>query len=246
MIEEKFYTQEEGRDSSIYLGIDEKYIPFDLFKGVYFEDGLVFTDDAFFGVQFVVNVEERGVSIVTLDRNQYVIEEDIMSTDKWLKIGHALGEYTTYGTIFGGIESQPSPNDIAHKKLLERYYNGEKGFLDESSKIYDDEGLYYMWNFNSFQTKIKGESLQDRIRRHVDFVGGSDRHWTAQRFEIHTNRKLWYKFLDAIIITPEIVSGITDDPDLCFRITSISDRRYGDITFIEDDYNDFTIKLIVD
>ena len=262
MIQVKTQADPNDRDPSVYLGIDGTVIPFNFFKGVYFEDGLIFTDDAFYGVQFYVSkinpfdvedFREEGVSLVTLEPDMYVTLEDVQSTDKWMKIGHTLGEYSTM--ICGmHVDNFSTENKKAKKRILEKYYAGVTGLLSESSKVYDEEGLYYMWNFQEFKTKIEGESLRDRVCRHARFVeycSDTASIWRREnRFEMHTKKKLWQEYVK--LTTPQnTIPGMINDagevnPDNLVEVffTSIYDHGVGNnVEFVKSKRNDFIIKL---
>lgn len=249
------------RDPSVYLGIDGTVIPFDLFKGVYFEDGLLFTDDPFYGVQFIVSrrdphnpndVREEGVSLVTLEPDMHVTLEDVQSTDKWMKIGHALVEYSTM--ICGvDVDNFSIENKKAKKRILEKYYAGQTGLLSESSKVYDEEGLYYMWNFQEFNTKIEGESLLDRVHRHIQFVQYAEDSrdvWsrTRDQLEMHTKKKVFQEYAKSIIgygipISYFQHSDETDGVEDIF-FTSVYEPVAGcNVNFVPSKRNDFIIKL---
>ena len=166
MIEAKYYTEKEGRDPSIYLGIDGSEIPIELFKGIYSEDGVVYTDDPFYGIQFIVTEDEKSVLLITLNDNLYITKEDIESTDIWYKIGHALGEYSTQ---FMSIEE--SNKNSPHNILLKRYESGETGLLEYQEKKYNNKGEY-MRIYNSFDTRPNPEDsdIRGNLLRHINFV----------------------------------------------------------------------------
>lgn len=166
MIEEKYYTEKEGRDHSIYLGIDGSEIPIELFKGIYSEGGVVYTDDHFYGIQFIVTEDEKSVLLITLNDNLYITKEDIESTDIWYKIGHSLGESSTQ---FMSIEesNKNSPYNI----ILKKYQSGENGLLEYEEKKYNDKGEY-MRVYQSFDTRPNPEDsdIRGNLLRHINFV----------------------------------------------------------------------------
>jgi hypothetical protein len=169
MIKEKFYTKQEGRDPKKYLGIDGFLIPFEHFKGVYNDEGLVFTDDAMYGIQFIV--DKDGVILLTTNKDLYVTEEDLQ-TDKWHKIGQVLSEYSTHicGTINEYCTSQ---TDVSkeYQQVLDRYYSGEIGKIGVEYKDYNDKGEY-MWKSFGIDTTIEPGIVDPRdvLLKHINFA----------------------------------------------------------------------------
>ena len=129
MIEAKYYTEKEGRDPSIYLGIDGHRIPVELFKGIQSDGRTVYTDDVFSGIQISVTDDEKSVILVTLDANLYITKEDIESTDIWYKVWHAPGEYSSTGFPLEEM-TQYDFRKGHHEKLLRRYNSGQTGLME--------------------------------------------------------------------------------------------------------------------
>lgn len=238
MIIEKFNLSDTDRDSDVYLGIDQKPIPFHHFKGVYREHGMVFTDDAMEGIQFTVNIvgDVASVFIVGLDDNRYVTIEDL-ENDRWLKIGHMLGEYSTTGH-----EPRTARYDfeITHDKLVKRYQNGEQGTLEIEEKIYDQEGIYYMWFQDSFVTDIEGESSFHKMRRHINFVNSPNYVFNCSPKNIRCSKRTW----------DEIIKGLRDNgflpPDFDYELVTlniINDVRLGaELHFVETQINNLIVE----
>lgn len=126
MIELKFYTEKEGRDPNIYLGIDESPIPFALFKGMFSKKGNLYTDSGWGDVQLLVNDDEKTLLLVSDNPDAYITIEDIQSTDIWYKIGFDFPEkgYTTFMSIQDSLKNDPLT------LLLERYRYGSTLWKD--------------------------------------------------------------------------------------------------------------------
>ena len=88
MIPERYMNKEE------FLGLGDTVIPWEYFKGVDKDHGIVFTDDAFLGVQFYYSEKDNGCYIVGNDKNQYVTKEDL-ENDEWIVIRNTLTECST-------------------------------------------------------------------------------------------------------------------------------------------------------
>lgn len=202
MIKEKYYTEQEGRDPKKYLGIDGFLIPFEYFKGVHLDEGNVFTDNAMYGIQFIVDKE--GVVLATKDKDLYVTEEDLQ-TDRWHKIGFVLPEYSTH--ICGFLnEYSTSQTDVSkeYQQVLERYYSGEIGKISVDYKDYNDKGEY-MWKSFGIDTTIEPGIVDPRdvLLKHINFAYYMERHtpFELRYTEVRTNH---YNMLDlANRIVPE-------------------------------------------
>lgn len=180
MIQEKFYTEKEGRDPSIYLGIDQSPIPFEYVKGMYSDAGNIYTDNSMWGdIQFLVTEDEKSLLLISTNPDSYVTKEDLESTDQWYKIGHSLPTYETTFSSFRSI--QESLKDDPWYGLLERYHNGETGLLEYDEKKYNDKGEY-MRVHKAFDTRPREETvdIRDTLRRHVSFVYVFDQHILPQ------------------------------------------------------------------
>lgn len=129
---------DEKADSAIHLGAMEGVISFDYFKGIYNIEGAVFShtpypekDDAVFMIRLE---KDREVSLIDNTSYNYVTKEDIESNDEWYIICRSIDDldrvrvYSSYKEL--------------HEKVLQRYYDGETGFIEESEKIYNDVGEY--------------------------------------------------------------------------------------------------------
>lgn len=173
MIKAKFYTDKEGRDPNVYLGIDENPIPFEYFKGIYSNSGEVFTDDAFHGVQFIISEDSKSVSIVGMNPDEYVTKEDIQSTDKWFIIYHKLGEINegfnpfTESNWYSITQSDVRPQ---YEEIIKRYHSGETGPLMTKYKDYNDKGEYMYRNFGFDNQSYLDEDIRSTLRRHISFV----------------------------------------------------------------------------
>jgi hypothetical protein len=187
MIRERFYKEKEGRDPSIYLGIDGSRIPIEIFKGIFSDPNTVYTDDAMYGVQFIVTEDAKAVVLVTTDPDVYLAKEDIQSTDKWIRIGFVLGEYSSTGNLFDTVQFDVSKQ---HEEVLKRYYAGETGKLYVEYKETNDKGEY-MWHSHGFNTEPYPDETDIRgtLRNHIHFVYYTGRHipWTERVMEVKTN-----------------------------------------------------------
>ena len=203
MIIEKFNLSDTDRDPNVYLGIDHEPIPFHHFKGVYREHGMVFTDDVVEGLQFIVNIVDdvAHVVLVGMNVNRYVTIEDL-ENDRWLKIGNVLGnilgEYSTTGYV---PRITNKCFETVRDKLVERYKSGEQGKLEIEEKIYDSNGVYYMWFHHVFVTDIEGEDSFHKMRRHIDFVSSPNYIFDLSPKNIKCSKKTW----------DEIIKGLRDN-----------------------------------
>jgi hypothetical protein len=169
MIQKKFYTEKEGRDPNIYLGIDESHIPIEYVKGIFSDAGNVYTDDPLWGeVQFIVTEDEKSLILVTTNPNSYVTKEDLQSTDVWHKIGFAFPEYQEF-TNWRSIQESFDLTPLGI--LLKRYKAGETGLLEYEEKKFNDKGEY-MRIYRSFDTRPHPTTpdVRDTLRRHINFV----------------------------------------------------------------------------
>lgn len=239
MIQEKFYTEKEGRDPNIYLGIDGNPIPFEYFKGMFSESGNVYTDDAFSGIQFLVTEDEKSLILITMEPDLYITKEDAQSTDIWYKIGFALPEYqesTNFGSIQESFDS--SPLGI----LLKRYNEGETGLLEFEEKKYNDKGEY-MRIYKSFDTRPHPEAtdIRDTLRRHVSFVYAGDPSlpWEERLMEVKTNNKN-IELMFHLLVAPqlEIMKAnnemIVAAPEGKLGYTFIMAPPFGKMELVED------------
>lgn len=240
MIQEKYYTEKEGRDPSVYLGIDTSEIPIELFKGIYSEARTLYTDDVYSGIQIWVAEDEKSVSLVTTNPNLYITLEDIKNTDIWYKIGHVLGEY---GSQFMSIEE--SNKNSPFNTLLERYKSGETGLLEYSNVKYNDKGEY-MKVYKSFDTRPhpEEEDIRGTLLRHINFVYSEDPTITMMErtSKVKTNSEN-IKLLKELLVKPqfEIMKAngmLPDSLDQEFSklsFTQVHFPPYGALEFIEDE-----------
>lgn len=172
MIQERFYTEKEGRDPNIYLGIDENPIPIEYVKGIYSTAGNIYTDNPLWGeIQFLVTEDEKYLKLITMNPDSYVTKEDLQSTDIWFKIGHSLMDVSSpWSSIQESIEKDPWYN------ILQRYQNGETGLLEYEEKKFNDKGEY-MRVYKAFDTRPLPEAtdIRGNIIRHINLAYIFDR-----------------------------------------------------------------------
>lgn len=177
MIQLKVYTEKEGRDPNIYLGIDVNPIPIELFKGIFSTPRTIYSDDALYGIQILVTDDGKSVVLISDNKDSYITLEDIQSNDIWYKVGFVLAEYEEF-TNFGSIHESVKNDPLTF--LLERYHSGETGLLEFEEKRYNDKGEY-MRIYKSFDTRQhpdapdKKSAVLDQLRKHCDFIYFQDR-----------------------------------------------------------------------
>lgn len=194
MIPHRIYKNKKNRDQNVYLGIDGSDIPFELFKGVYLEHGLVFTDDIMHGVQFVVDKDKECVNLFTGNADCYVTLEDL-ENDEWISVMRPARRRENPWTIDIGSEFFV---ELQLRSDLKSYYmTGRQGLLKISEKVYDDEEMYYM-KFNcEFITKRIGKyvTLFSEVGRHSRFVHRGLYLGGEMDLYMNTKRKIWDKFI---------------------------------------------------
>lgn len=226
MIPTRTYTETENRNPEIYLGIDGSDIPFHMFKGVYLEDGLVFTDDAMYGIQFIVNKEKECVNLVCPDPDMYVTKEDV-DTDEWIIAMRPLHQNDNPWTITIGLDFFIRTR--SREAVYNIYKTGRQGLLKNSEKLYDDENIYYMKYGSQFDTRRrKDSSLVKEVERHVHFIyEGKILTWENQCF-MHTKKRLWDKLIAELKEEKEKL-----DKEMMFKIKGGMYFEYGDYKGVE-------------
>lgn len=225
MIPKRIYLETENRDPEIYLGIDGSDIPFEYFKGVYFEHGLVFSDEIH-GVEFVVNTDRNCVNIFKMDKNLYVLKEDL-ENDEWVKIMTFFEPneqvYSTYSDLIGFDTYM-----LSQKQLYEKFYSqGKQGFLKFSEKCYDEEKIYYMKFKSTFDTrKQKDSTLLSEVIRHVQYVRLAHMGSLQPILQINTKKHLWDKLIKEI---KEKNSSYERIADLIFYKINLIEDQQGEI-----------------
>lgn len=149
-----------------YLGIDDTVIPFEMFRGVYSDEGIVIGRDYYGdGKQFMYDSKHNGFRVLGLGVGEYVTKEEI-DTDEWLIIGNVLTEYSTtgYPTL---TKTQLQYRDL-EIRLQALYQLGKIGLLSIKEKIYNDKGEYMIFKAE-FDTE-RGDTLLDKFRNHASFV----------------------------------------------------------------------------
>ena len=74
---------------------NEDKIPLELFNNIeHIDGGDVFTNEIYYGKQFVMSVEKDYIELV--GHNEWVLIDFIKSIDKWIVINSICNEYTTY------------------------------------------------------------------------------------------------------------------------------------------------------
>lgn len=159
---QRFYTEKENRNPNVYLGIDKSIIPFEYFKGIYLNmPGTVFGSDLY-GDETQFYVGKDGVSIATMNDDEYVTKEDL-ENDLWFLINHVYApEFSTQFDDFSTIR------DERYERVLERYYNGESGKITEDEKIFNGLGQY-MRNVATLDT-LKGNDIRERLYNVSSFL----------------------------------------------------------------------------
>lgn len=172
----------EPRIPFLHLGIDESFIPFEYFEGIYKnEHKMVFTDDVFSEVQFIV-WKDLGVKIVTPESGVYVTPEDLRDAE-WFKIG---SEYFELQDAF--LTQHECEMDRMRKNMydavVKRYTDGESGVLEASLRLYDEHGDW-MRSSVYFDTTF-GLSLQERLHNHSSFLYRYEPEipWQDRRFKM--------------------------------------------------------------
>lgn len=183
MIKLKTYTEKEGRDPEVYLGIDGHPIPLKYIKGIFSDKQVLYTDDIFSEVQLMVNDDEKSLFLSTNNTNEYITKEDLSSTDIWFKIGYSGDASSQFMSIEQSRENSP------HNVILNKYLSGEVGMIEYSKKIFNDKGEY-MRIHNSFDTEKYGHNLLHKLQHHAEFVfKGGLNFWYERNVIVNCNLK---------------------------------------------------------
>jgi hypothetical protein len=178
---QKFYTEKENRDPNVYLGIDKSMIPFEYFKGIYLNmPGTVFGSDLY-GDETQFYVGEDGVSIATINDDEYVTKEDLKN-DLWFLINHVyVPEYTTQFSDYSTFK------DDRQERVINRYYNGESGKITEDEKIFNGLGQY-MRKIVTLDT-LAGADIRERLYNISSFLYATrpDLPWMERQVKLRIN-----------------------------------------------------------
>lgn len=227
------YTETEGRDPSVLLGIDGSAIPFEYFEGIYKDIGLIFTDDIF-GAQF--RVDPEGVVIYNYHRNpdDYVLAEDLLDK-KWILVG---SWFVSQNEDFFSESSQTVLAIDGHTKLynkvLERYLGGERGLLEESKKVYNKAGDW-MLSEVSFDTERETDLL-NKIRHHSDFIFRDYAWipWEEREMTLRASKKMLERIQEEVL-KPMIISMFYIETSEGMIVNNAMIISVGKIFFVEDE-----------
>lgn len=234
----RFYTEKENRDPSIYLGIDDTIIPFEMFKGIYNITTAVFGSD-YYGDETQFYIGKDGVSIATMNKDQYVTKEDL-ENDLWFLINHPV-EYTT------GFVDYTMIKDEKHDKIIQRYLNGEVGKITEEEKVYNDEGQY-MRKQMTLDT-LAGNDIRDRLYNISSFIfwNRPDLPWIERQVKLRINsvqeRELYNLIFNSAMVEFLKIGGQEVTEDMKFQKMTLPSIGTVHIE-IDDSLEDFILEKI--
>ena len=182
----------ETADPNIHLGICGQTIPFEKFRGIYNKVGARYTSDIYNDKPQFRVVEKGQLILETNNTNNYVLEEDLRSNDKWLEVGLYFSEFEEFPDF--SVQIVDSRIKQMWQEIVEKYSQNQTGEIGQAEKIWDAEGNYMWkdWKFNTWE----GCSLQERIYRHADLLYRYEPilSWTQHWFEMLMEQSVWNEF----------------------------------------------------
>lgn len=227
------YTQTEGRDPSVLLGIDGSTIPFEYFEGIYKDNNLIFTDDLF-GNEF--RVTNEGVIFHTYKHNpdHYVLAEDLKNKDWFLLGSWYVSEYGEESTSDSSQFVFMRGHNELYKKVLKRYQSGETGKIEAREKVYNKAGDW-MSSVVIFDTE-QGDKLVNRIDNHVQFIFRDFPWipWNEREMTLRASKKILERIQEEVL-KPMLASLFYIENSEGMNINSAMIIGIGKIFFVEDE-----------